>query len=107
MINDGRLGDGTEAAATEEPLADEVASDHEDASPDVPNKHWYVIHTYSGYENKVKANLERRVESMDMQDKIFRVMVPTEEEIDFKDGKKRIVKKKIFPGYVLVEMVIS
>ena len=78
-----------------------------DASPDVPNKHWYVIHTYSGYENKVKANLERRVESMDMQDKIFRVMVPTEEEIDFKDGKKRIVKKKIFPGYVLVEMVIS
>ncbi|MFS8629359.1 MAG: transcription termination/antitermination protein NusG [Limnochordales bacterium] len=83
------------------------ASDHEDASPDVPGKRWYVIHTYSGYENKVKANLERRVQSMDMQDKIFRVMVPTEEEIDFKDGKKRIVKKKIFPGYVLVEMILS
>ena len=68
---------------------------------------WYVIHTYSGYENKVKTNLERRVESMAMEDKIFNVLVPTEEEIDFKDGKKRIVKKKIFPGYVLVQMEMS
>jgi len=71
------------------------------------DKHWYVIHTYSGYENKVKANLERRVESMGMEDKIFRVFVPTEEEIEFKDGKKKITKKKVFPGYVLVEMVMS
>lgn len=71
------------------------------------DKDWYVIHTYSGYENKVKANLERRVESMAMEDKIFRVLVPTEEEIDFKDGKKRITKKKVFPGYVLVEMLMS
>lgn len=71
------------------------------------DKHWYVIHTYSGYENKVKANLERRVESMNMEDKIFRVLVPTEEEIDFRDGKKKITKKKVFPGYVLVEMVMS
>lgn len=71
------------------------------------DKHWYVIHTYSGYENKVKANLERRVESMGMEDKIFRVFVPTEEEIEFKDGKKKINKKKVFPGYVLVEMVMS
>lgn len=106
MINDSRIGDAMEVPATEEPIV-EATPDHEDASPDVPGKNWYVIHTYSGYENKVKANLERRVESMDMQDKIFRVMVPTEEEIDFKDGKKRIVKKKIFPGYVLVEMIIS
>jgi len=71
------------------------------------DKHWYVIHTYSGYENKVKANLERRVASMGMEDKIFRVFVPTEEEIEFKDGKKKITKKKVFPGYVLVEMVMS
>jgi len=68
---------------------------------------WYVIHTYSGYENKVKTNLERRVESMAMEDKIFAVLVPTEEEIDFKDGKKKLVKKKIFPGYVLVQMQMS
>ena len=61
------------------------------------DKDWYVIHTYSGYENKVKANLERRVESMGMEDKIFRVFVPTEEEIEFKDGKKKINKKKVFP----------
>lgn len=77
-----------------------------DPRPDIP-KSWYVIHTYSGYENKVKANLQRRVESMGMEDKIFRILVPIEEEIDFKEGKKRIVKKRIFPGYVLVEMVMS
>lgn len=71
------------------------------------DKHWFVIHTYSGYENKVKANLERRVSSMGMEDKIFRIFVPTEEEIEFKDGKKRINRKKVFPGYVLVEMVLS
>lgn len=71
------------------------------------DRKWYVIHTYSGYENKVKANLERRVESMGMEDKIFSVLVPTEEEIDFRDGKKKVIKKKVFPGYVLVEMSMS
>lgn len=68
-------------------------------------KHWYVVHTYSGYENKVKANLEKRVESMNMGDKIFRVVVPMEEEIVNKDGKKKVVKRKVYPGYVLVEMI--
>jgi transcription termination/antitermination protein NusG len=70
-------------------------------------KNWYVVHTYSGYENKVKANLEKRVESMGMQDKIFRVLVPEEEETDFKNGKKKVVKKKVFPGYVIVEIVMT
>ena len=70
-------------------------------------KNWYVVHTYSGYENKVKANLEARVETMGMQDKIFRVIVPEEEETDFKDGKKRTVMKKTFPGYVLVEVIMT
>lgn len=74
---------------------------------DNPDKKWYVIHTYSGYENKVKANLERRVKTMEKEDKIFRVLVPTEEEYEFKDGKKKITKKKIFPGYVLVEMIME
>jgi transcriptional antiterminator NusG len=68
-------------------------------------KLWYVLHTYSGYENKVKANLEKRVESMDMTDKIFRVLVPMEEEIVSKDGKKKTVMRKVYPGYVLVEMI--
>jgi transcriptional antiterminator NusG len=70
-------------------------------------KNWYVIHTYSGYENKVKANLERRVESMAMEDKIFRILVPTEEELEIKDGKRKITKKKIYPGYVIVEMILT
>jgi len=71
----------------------------------IMEKRWYVVHTYSGYENKVKANLERRVESMNMQDKIFRVLVPTEEEVVNKDGKRKTVMRKVYPGYVLVEMI--
>ncbi|UZH05237.1 transcription termination/antitermination protein NusG [Heyndrickxia coagulans] len=70
-------------------------------------KNWYVVHTYSGYENKVKTNLEKRVESMGMQDKIFRVVVPEEEELEMKNEKKKVVKRKVFPGYVLVEMVMT
>ncbi len=70
-------------------------------------KNWYVIHTYSGYENKVKANLERKVHSMGMEDEIFRIVVPMEDEVEMKDGKKKITKKKVFPGYVLVEMIVN
>ena len=70
-------------------------------------KNWYVVHTYSGYENKVMANLEKRVESMGMTDKIFRVIVPEEEETTIKDGKKKVKKKKVFPGYVLVELIMT
>ena len=68
---------------------------------------WYVIHTYSGYENKVKANLEKRMESMNVTDKIFRIMVPMEDEVEFKDGQRKINHKKMFPGYVLVEMMMT
>ena len=89
-------------------VADEVEVDErQEARPrggKDDRKHWYVIHTYSGYENKVKANLERRIHSMNMQDKIFRVLVPMEDEVEFKDGKRKITPKKVFPGYVLVEM---
>ncbi|TMW70189.1 transcription termination/antitermination protein NusG [Alteribacter natronophilus] len=70
-------------------------------------KNWFVVHTYSGYENKVKTNLEKRVESMDMTDKIFRVLVPVEEETEIKNGKSKQVTKKVFPGYVIVEMVMT
>ena len=68
---------------------------------------WYVIHTYSRYENKVKTNLEHRISSMDMGDKIFQVLVPTEEEIEIKNGKRHPVERKVFPGYVLVEMIMG
>ena len=60
-----------------------------------------------GYENKVKTNLEKRIESMGMEDKIFRIVIPMEEVIDYKDGKKKVTQKKIFPGYVLVEMIVT
>ena len=63
---------------------------------------WYIIHTYSGQEERVQKNLEQRVASMDLQDKIFRVVVPTEEEIEIKEGKRRSVRRKIFPGYILI-----
>ena len=68
---------------------------------------WYAIHTYSGYENKVKSHLEARIASMDMRDKIFRVIVPMEEEVEIKQGQRRTVQRKVFPGYVLVEMIMS
>ena len=71
------------------------------------NRRWFVIHTYSGYENKVKTNLEHRIHSMDMGDKIFQVLVPTEEEIEIKNGKRHPVERKVYPGYVLVEMNMS
>ncbi len=71
------------------------------------NAQWYVIHTYSGYENKVKQNLEHRIDSMEMHDSIFRVIVPTEEEIEIKNGQRRTVNKKIYPGYVLVQMHLT
>jgi transcriptional antiterminator NusG len=67
-------------------------------------RNWFVIHSYSGYENKVKKNLEHRIESLGMQNKIFEVVVPTEEEIELKDGQRRTVERRIFPGYILVEM---
>jgi transcriptional antiterminator NusG len=71
------------------------------------NVKWYVVHTYSGYENKVKANLEKIVENRGMQEYILDIVVPMEEQIEIKDGKKKATLKKVFPGYVLVKMIIT
>jgi transcriptional antiterminator NusG len=68
---------------------------------------WYVVHCYSGYENKVRHNLEQRIETMGMKDKIFDVVIPTEEEIEVKEGKRRTVERRVFPGYILVNMLLS
>src|SRR5512136_290044 len=68
---------------------------------------WFVVHCYSGYENKVRHNLEQRIESMGMKDKIFDVVVPTEEEIEVREGKRRTVERRVFPGYILVNMILS
>ena len=68
---------------------------------------WYVIHCYSGYENKVRHNLEQRIETMGMKDRIFDVVIPTQDEIEVRDGKRRTVERHIFPGYVLVNLILS
>jgi transcriptional antiterminator NusG len=79
-----------------------------EAAPALPaGAEWYVVHSYSGYENKVRQNLSQRIESMGMQNKIFRVVVPTEEEVEIRDGKKRSSRKRVFPGYILVHMVLD
>src|SRR3972149_2285259 len=94
-----------EPAQVEEPAAAE--EEPEPAQPVDPRIRWYVIHTYSGYENRVKTNLERRIESMNMREKIFQALVPMEKEKEIKGGKRREVEKKIFPGYVLVHMIMD
>jgi len=71
------------------------------------NKLWYVIHTYSGYEDRVKINLEHRIQNMDVKDKILQVVIPTEEEIEIKNGQRTTVAKKVFPGYILIEMELT
>jgi len=70
-------------------------------------RQWYAVHTYSGHENKVKTNIERRAESMNLKDRIFRILVPTEAELRSRGGKKQEVQRKVFPGYVLIEMVLD
>lgn len=70
-------------------------------------KRWYVLHTYSGYEENVAHNLKQRIETLDAGDKIFNVLVPTEKKIKIKNGKRKVIEEKIFPGYVLVEMVVT
>ncbi|OIO07847.1 transcription termination/antitermination protein NusG [Candidatus Falkowbacteria bacterium CG_4_10_14_0_8_um_filter_41_36] len=70
-------------------------------------RRWYVLHTYSGYEENVTRNLKQRVDTLDMGDKIFNVLVPTEKKTKIKNGKRKIVEEKVFPGYVLVEMIVT
>jgi transcriptional antiterminator NusG len=100
------------AAPAEEPAAaaEPAAPAHGDEEPTAGDPFrgpgdWYVVHTYAGYENKVKANLESRIHTMQMEDKIFRVHIPMEDVMEIKSGKKQVVQKKVFPGYLLVRMV--
>jgi transcriptional antiterminator NusG len=96
-----------EEATAEAPIAVEAQERAEPQPPPDDGRHWYVIHTYSGYEDKVKANLEHRVQNMDMAHKVFGVVVPQVDEIEIRDGQRRTVPRKIFPGYVLVEMIMD
>ncbi len=70
-------------------------------------RRWYVLHTYSGYEENVEKNLKQRIESMDMEDKIFNILIPIEKKIKIKNGKRKVIEEKIFPGYVMVEMMVT
>ncbi|MBE6100355.1 MAG: transcription termination/antitermination factor NusG [Anaerovibrio sp.] len=70
-------------------------------------RRWYAVHTYSGYENKVKSNLERKVSSLGLEDKIFNVLVPVKDEVEKKNGVEKVTKRKLFPGYVFVEMIVN
>ena len=88
--------------AEEQPVAE---SDSEEEPDD--DRGWFVVHCYSGYENKVRHNLEQRIESMGMKDQIFDVVIPTQEEIEVRDGKRRSIERHVFPGYVLVNMIMS
>src|SRR5207244_3714879 len=90
-----------EQAAGPEVEQEEVAAPAPSSGPG----EWYVIHTYAGYENKVKANLQSRIGSMQMEDKIFDVVIPMEDVMEIKAGKKQVVQKKVFPGYLLVKMI--
>src|SRR3990170_3921991 len=94
-----------EPVQVEEPVVEEAEAEPD--QPVDPRIRLYVIHTYSGYENRVKTNLERRIESMNMREKIFQALVPMEKEKEIKGGKRREVEKKIFPGYVLVHMIMD
>lgn len=92
----------------EEPIEDQVPEDDADTeSGDELKPMWFVVHCYSGYENKVKKNLEHRAESMGMQTHILDVIVPTEEQVELRDGQRRVVERRIYPGYVLVRMILD
>jgi transcriptional antiterminator NusG len=92
-----------EVARPQESVTEAPAAEEEQRPDD--GRRWYVIHTYSGYEDKVKANLEHRVQNMDVADLIFEIVVPCVDEIEIRDGQRRTVPRKIFPGYVLVQMI--
>ncbi len=97
----------TRPTAPQPGAASQSSASAESAPAEGEGPAWYVIHCYSGYENKVRHNLEQRIETMGMKDKIFDVVIPTQEEIEVKDGKRRSVERHIFPGYVLVNMLLT
>jgi transcriptional antiterminator NusG len=98
---------GATATMVVEDEVEEAAEETDETAEPQDNRLWYVVHCYSGYENKVKHNLEQRIETMQMQDQIFQVVVPTEDEMEVRDGKRRIIERRVFPGYILVQMILT
>ena len=98
-------------ATTESPPSDEADAELEEYEASIPPNErpgdWFVVHTYAGYENRVKANLQSRISSMNVEDRIFEVVIPMEDVMEIKQGKKQIVQKKVFPGYLLCRMYLD
>ena len=115
----GEPGEGTAAGAAappppnpfttdlDEPVAALASDETATEPPGDDGREWFIVQTYAGYENKVKTSLEQRIQQMDMGDQVFEVVIPTEEEIEIRDGQRRTVSKKLFPGYVLVQMLMG
>ncbi len=108
---DGQVQDGlVDEAAGDGAVAEELAVAEVVAPPESPYDRpgsWYVVHTYAGYENKVKSNLESRISSMNMEDRIFEVVIPLEDVVELKSGKRQVVSRKVFPGYLMVRMELD
>ena len=98
---------GSKPETAPQQLSEEAMEAHIPATAGASERNWYVIHCYSGYENKVRYNLEQRIETMGVKDKIFDVVIPTQEEIEVRDGKRKKVERHVFPGYVLVNMILT
>jgi transcription termination/antitermination protein NusG len=106
-VEEAQAAEETQAAADEEPDEDEDPAEELRRALRTSAGDWYVVHSYAGYENKVKANLESRIASLDMEEYIFQVEVPTEEVTEVKNGKRMQVQRKVFPGYILVRMDLN
>jgi transcription termination/antitermination protein NusG len=111
--DEGPTAEGVEPTADESGAADAAPAEADDPAAELRKAlerapgDWYVVHSYAGYENKVKTNLESRIASLDMEDYIFQVEVPTEEVTEVKNGKRQLVQRKVFPGYILVRMDLN
>ena len=102
------IEDDVDTEPADDSAPEEVAAAEREVDPELlALAEWFVVHSYSGYENKVQRNLEQRIESMGMKDKIFRVVVPTEEEVEIREGQRRSSRKRVFPGYILVQMILD
>lgn len=106
-VTDGGYDAANGLSRPGEPIEDAPADEAETTGADEMKPEWYVVHCYSGYENKVKKNLEHRTESMGMANRIHEVIVPTEEQVEMRDGQRRVVERRIYPGYVLVNIILD
>lgn len=107
MPNDTDNSSSDKSTKASKPDAKEAGETTNNDEEQSDGRAWYVLHTYSGYEDNVAGNLRQRIESMGMEDKIFQVIVPREKKIKVKNGKRRVIEERLFPGYVMVEMIVT